>query len=367
MLPDPAAGDLWGRGGGAVRRPDQAAGEETMREAGEETMREAAGTHDRAEVGIGGIAYALPERSLSVRELDAAGLLQSDPALLERFGFARVYAAERESPFELAARAAARLLEEHDVDAGDIGLLVYAGPQGPTAFSTAPDARQCSDSLRTMQRFRYPGTRLQHRLRLDRATVLGVDQGACTNLLSAVRVAAALCVAEDIPRALCVCADFFPADAGREAIFNCTSDAAVAVLVERDAARNRIAGSAHATKGYYWDADARRDEMLAAYFPTAVHVIAAAAARAGWDMRDIDWVIPHNVSRRSWDVLLGLLGVPAERLWHHNIARTGHTLAGDNFINLRDAAAAGAIVPGHRLLLFSYGYGAHWTALAVAA
>ena len=43
----------------------------------------------------------------------------------------------------------------------------------------------------------------------------------------------------------------------------------------------------------------------------------------------------------------------------------GHTLAGDNFINLRDAVCDGSVRPGDRLLLFSYGYGAHWTALAL--
>jgi 3-hydroxy-3-methylglutaryl CoA synthase len=45
----------------------------------------------------------------------------------------------------------------------------------------------------------------------------------------------------------------------------------------------------------------------------------------------------------------------------------GHTLAGDNFINLRDALDAEAVHRGDRLLLFSYGYGAHWTGLAVEA
>ena len=55
------------------------------------------------------------------------------------------------------------------------------------------------------------------------------------------------------------------------------------------------------------------------------------------------------------------------RLWDDNIARIGHTLAGDNFINLADALERGDVVHGQKLLLFSYGYGAHWTALAVEA
>ena len=77
--------------------------------------------------------------------------------------------------------------------------------------------------------------------------------------------------------------------------------------------------------------------------------------------------MPHNVSARSWEILLRLSGLPNARLWTDNIARRGHTLAGDNFINLRDALAAGAVTPGQKVLLFAYGFGAHWTGLALEA
>ena len=90
-------------------------------------------------------------------------------------------------------------------------------------------------------------------------------------------------------------------------------------------------------------------------------------ADAGWSADSVDWVIPHNVSVRSWDVLLRLTGLSNARLWLRNVPRDGHTLAGDNFINLRDAMESDSVTPGERLLLFSYGYGAHWTALALEA
>jgi 3-oxoacyl-[acyl-carrier-protein] synthase-3 len=197
--------------------------------------------------------------------------------------------------------------------------------------------------------------------------VIGLDQFACTTLFAAVRVARALCVAEGLERVLCVSSEFYPVNAGREAITNCTSDAACVLLVEGAGARNRIVGSATVTKGYYWEADAMRDEVVASYFPTAVHVIRRAVADAGWRPGDVDWIVPHNVSAKSWDILCRLIALPNARLWASNIARIGHTLAGDNFINLRDALDSRAIVPGEKLLLFSYGYGAHWTALAIEA
>lgn len=316
-------------------------------------------------VRIAEMAYALPLATATIQELALRGQLASDPVVLERFGFERVCTARDESPYDLALAAGRQLLERADVDPAEIGLLVHGGPQGPTAFEHAPSAASSSASHRTTARFLFPGARLQHDLGLGRAMMIGIDQLACTTLMVAVRLARGLCLTENIRYALCVSSELFPADAGREAVWNCTSDAAAAVLLELGDGPMRIAAGRHVTKGYYWDADARRNEMVAAYFPTARHVIEGTLADAGWSVRDVDWIIPHNVSRRSWDVLRPLCGLGSTRIWDRNIARIGHTLAGDNFINLADAIAAGDVEPGDRLLLFSYGYGAHWSALAV--
>lgn len=316
---------------------------------------------------IRGVRYAFPAASSTVRELADRGLVRSDPAVLEGFGFSRVHTAEDETPLDLALRAARGVLEDAEVAPESVGLLVHGGTTGPAAFAPSPTAAELARHDRTTARFRYPATRLQHELGLDEAQVLGVDQLACTALFGAVRTARALCLVEGIERALCVVSDFFPADAGREAVFNCTSDAAVAVLVDRQGERNRIRSAVHVTKGFYWDPDALQNEMIAAYFPTARHVLAKTAEAAGWRLDEVDWVIPHNVGTRSWNILSALSGLGNARIWLDNVGRDGHTLAGDNFINLADALASGSVRAGDRLLLFSFGFGAHWTGLAVEA
>ena len=316
--------------------------------------------------GIRAIRYELAESVQSVRELAAAGQLESDAGLLESFGFAQVHVAVSESPFDLALRASQAVLRDAGVDPDEIGLLLYAGTPS-VSFAAAGGHREAAETIGGTSRFKYPATRLQYELGLANAATIALDQLACTSLMSAVRIARALCVSEGIEHVLCASAEFFPGSAGREAIYNCTSDAACALVVSRESARNRVVASAHVTKGYYWDSDAMRNEIVASYFPTARHVMAQAIARAGWQPADVRWVIPHNVSERSWSILLGLAGLPNARLWSGNIARVGHTLAGDNFINLHDAMASGDVQPGDRLLLFAFGYGAHWTALAVEA
>ena len=316
---------------------------------------------------IAGISYAFPAGSRTVAELAKEQQLSSSSETLESFGFGSVHVAVEESPYELALAASTRLLDEAGIDRSSIGLLIYGGTPGCMAFASAEQAEDGAAGLCTMSRFKYPASQLQYDLDLPNAWTFAVDQLACTTLLGAARVARSLCLTEGIERALCVSSDFFPVNAGREAIFNCTSDAACAVLIERNGERNRLVSATTITKGYYWDVDALRDEIVASYFPTARHVMLKTIADAGWAPGDVDWIIPHNVSMRSWQILSGLIRLPRARVFTDNIARHGHTLAGDNFINYRDAIEGGCIEPGQRVVLFAYGFGAQWTGIAVEA
>jgi 3-oxoacyl-[acyl-carrier-protein] synthase-3 len=317
--------------------------------------------------GISAVAYVTARQSRSVRELALAGALDSSPELLERFGFGSVCVAVEETPYELALGAASGLMADHCIDPSSIDALIYCGAPAAIAFSKPAAAAGDARGLCDTRRFHYPATRLQYDLGLVKASVTGLDQLACTAILAAVRLARALCIADGLERVLCVSSDFYPSEAGREAITNCTSDAACAVLIERNGVRNRIVGGATVTKGFYWSADSMRDEVMASYFPTAVHVMRQTVRNAGWTAADVDWVLPHNISSVSWDILLRLAALPNAHLFDANIARIGHTLAGDNFINLHDAVSCGAVSRGDKLLLFSYGYGSHWTGLALEA
>ncbi|HVF40831.1 MAG TPA: 3-oxoacyl-[acyl-carrier-protein] synthase III C-terminal domain-containing protein [Gemmatimonadaceae bacterium] len=321
----------------------------------------------QASPSIAGISYVFPECSRTVRQLADDGKLASSADTMESFGFANVHVGTFESPYELARDAVSRLLAERSIDPASIGLVVYGGTPGVMAFSPAGEAERGAASFCGTDRFKYPAARLQYELGLTNASVFAIDQVACTTLLAATRIARSLCITEGIERAICVSADFFPMHGGREAIFNCTSDAACAVLIERTGERNRLVSGTTVTKGYYWDVDEMRDEIVASYFPTSRFVVQRTIEEAGWEPSQVDWIIPHNVSIRSWQILSGLLRLPNARLWSDNIARHGHTLAGDNFINYRDALDSGAIERGQRVLLFSYGFGAHWTGVAVEA
>jgi 3-oxoacyl-[acyl-carrier-protein] synthase-3 len=308
--------------------------------------------------GISAISYVLPGASVPLEELAAQGKLVTPVDILRDFGFEHVHISDVPAD-ELALRALKQLLSQHAIDPESIDALLFAGAI-PQSHRVATGGR--------LQDFSYPVARLQYECGLTNATTMAIAQTGCTGLMAAIDVAAAhLLTNPPAQRAICVSADVLPADAPREIIVNVISDGACAVLVERDARRNRILGTRRVGKGYYWDATERTNEIIAAYFPTARNIIRDLLASLTLTPAEIALVIPHNVSRRSWNILLPLIGLAPHQLFADNIGRKGHVIAADNYINLKDAADAGRIRDGDRLLLFNFGFGAAWAATLLEA
>ena len=303
------------------------------------------------DLGISAIEYVLPSKSLSVRELEHAGLLVSRAEQLQNFGFERCYISD-ESADELALRAAATLLDNCGIRPESIDLLLYAG-------AIAPSHHVAGEQF--LGNFNYPATKLQFELGLTRASVAGISQAGCMGLTYAVKFAGdflrsnaeAQCV-------LCVSADVLPEGVQREILYNVISDGACALMVTRNSARNRILAHRSVTKGYYWDCIARKNEILAAYFPTAKNLVQDLLRGAGCAPEQLRMVLPHNVSYRSWEILLDLIGVKKEQLFAANISQKGHVIAADNWINLKDAMTGNLLNPGDKLLAFNFGFGANW-------
>ncbi|MGH2682105.1 MAG: 3-oxoacyl-ACP synthase III family protein [Actinomycetota bacterium] len=312
-------------------------------------------------IGIRALGYRLGSTEATLDELDADGLLASPPELLRSFGFDRVHVAESaEERRDLAHRAAGDLLTMNGIDPLDVDVLILFGglPQEP-----APP----EENGELIGRFRYPVGRLQHELGLGRATAFALGQQGCAALLSALRVARSLLVAEEARNVLCVGVDVVPPGARREVVYNVLSDGACAVLVSRPWERLRPVAFRQVTKGYYWDSPARRDEIVAAYFPTARNVIREAVAAAGLSLDDVSLVVPDNVSARSWQILLDLLDVPEERAFLGNVARKGHSISADLVVNLKDALEDRLPQPDAPVALFTFGFGANWGAAVLRA
>jgi len=305
-------------------------------------------------LGLRSISTALPEKFAAVENLRT----ESTAETLRGFGFEGAWIDGDVA--SLARQAGSAALQRAGIPASEIDALLWISA---LADSHEHPSESSADSRDILSRFCYRGSWLQETLGLDRAVVAGVAQQGCAGMFSAMRQTHALLVAEpDLSHVLCVAADAFPPDAGREILYNVISDAGCACILSREQVRYRWLAYHQVSKGYYWDVPAKRSEIIAAYFPTAAMAIRGVLNKAALKSDDIDLVIPTGVNASSWPILMRLCGIPVERL-HVPHTSHGHTIAADSFLMLEEVEAAGLLHPGMKLLLFAYGFGSSWCAL----
>ena len=314
-------------------------------------------------IGFSGVSAVLAPTRLGVEELAAAGLVTSAPAVLRELGFSRVHVAEAQcDPGALALEAARRALADAGLGAGDIDLLIWASARPENHVKPIRNHKGDPD-FDLFDGFRYQSAWLQDALGLDNAEVLAVAQQGCSTMFSALRMARAILAAEpDRSHALCVAVDILPAGAQREILYNVISDGACAVVVSRDCEADRWIGFRQISRGYYWDPVERAPEIMASYFLLGRQVVQELLD--AYDLRpdDVDVVLPTGINRTSWDVLLRLLEIPADRLYL-GPESFGHTISADSFVQLEHLRRSRPASSKQKVLMFTYGFGSSWCAL----
>ena len=323
---------------------------------------------DAQRVGIPAMGYYLPPTRQTVGQVVDAGQAISDAAKLTQLGFDSIRVASEISAEQMAVAAVRDLQQRSGFDLDRIDVIVYAGALATSSVVTSDDQPAWGSMRDPVPLFRFPGPCLQAALGLPNASVIGIAQLACNTFQAAMRVARALVLAEpSVNNVLCVAADRFPADARREIVYNLMSDGACAAVVSRGAPSNRILSMAQITRGAYWDGTVSHDSLIAAYFPLARRVILDALEAANLRVDELDHLIPHNLNRKSWEILAQIVGIPLAKIYTANIPRIGHVVASDNVINFLDAFDAGRIKRGDKVALFVMGFGAHWNCLVLEA
>ena len=110
----------------------------------------------------------------------------------------------------------------------------------------------------------------------------------------------------------------------------------------------------------------RMDGRLVYRFASSVLAEATeqVAKKAGWEMADVDRVIPHQANVRIIESAAKRLGLPMER-FVVNLQEYGNTSAASVPIALCEAVEAGNIHPGDQLVMVGFGAGLTWAAAAV--
>ncbi|GAB2974525.1 beta-ketoacyl-ACP synthase III [Saccharothrix stipae] len=87
-------------------------------------------------------------------------------------------------------------------------------------------------------------------------------------------------------------------------------------------------------------------------------------ARTGWSADTVDWLVGHQANARILHAVAEHLGLAQEKAFV-NVGKYGNTAGASIPIALADAAGAGLITPGDRVLLTAFGGGATWGAVTL--
>jgi 3-oxoacyl-[acyl-carrier-protein] synthase-3 len=319
---------------------------------------------------IAGIGHYLPERILTNAEMEHL-VDTTDEWIVTRTGIReRRIAAPEQASSDLAYEAAREAMADAGITAADIDLIIVG--------TATPDML-------------FPATAcvLQDRLGASRAGAFDLS-AACSSWVYAAAVAHGYVSAGLADTVLVV---------GAETLSKITNykDRSTCVLFgdSAGAAVVRPAGPGDGFLSFYLGADgaggslialpAGGSRMPASYetvereqhflqmngrevYKFAVRIIPRAieeaARRAGLQLDEIDWFIPHQANIRIIDAAAERLGQPREK-FYVNVERFGNTSSASVPVALYEAVRSGRIRPGHRAVMVAFGGGLTWASCAI--
>ncbi|SAI73615.1 3-oxoacyl-ACP synthase [Bordetella ansorpii] len=312
---------------------------------------------------IAGSGGYLPERVVSNDELAAElatrDIATSDQWIVERTGIRQRHLAERGvTTSVLATEAARRALRDAGVEASEVDLIIVA--------TSTPD-------------FVFPSTACLVQANLGAAGSAAFDvQAVCSGFVYALTTADSFIRAGRARCALVIGAEVFSRILDWNDRSTCVlfGDGAGAVVLKASAEPGILSAQLHAdgslTKilcaaGNVAYGDVTGDPFLRmdgqAVFKQAVTVLdrsaRAVCAEAGVDVRDIDWLVPHQANVRILNFLARKLDMPADRVVV-TVDRHANTSAASVPLALDAARRDGRVQPGQLVLMQGVGGGFTW-------
>ena len=319
---------------------------------------------------IVGCGSYLPERVVTNDEL-ARMVDTSDSWIIERTGIRRRHiAAEGELTSDLAHRAALKALEDAEIEAGDIDVIVLA--------TATPD-----------NTFPATAARVQAMLGMNGGAAFDL-QAVCSGFVYALAVADNFVRMGQAKAALVIGAETFSrildwTDRSTCVLFG---DGAGAVVLKAGETRSlNAAGRERGILSTHLHSDGKLYDLLHTdggpsrsqtvglvrmqgreVFRHAVVNLAAvvheALAANGLTADDIDWLVPHQANKRIIDGTAKKLGLSPKQVVT-TIAEHANTSAASLPLALDTAVRDGRIQPGHLILMEAMGGGMTWGASLV--
>jgi 3-oxoacyl-[acyl-carrier-protein] synthase-3 len=337
-----------------------------------------AGSGDRAPAGasaprtphIAGLGVCVPERVMANAEF-AQFIDTSDEWIRTRTGIReRRIAGAGVTTSDLAAAAARSALADAGVAASDVGLVIVA------TFS--PDCP-------------YPATACAVQRKIGATNAAAFDLSAmCSGFVYALSVASQFIRTGAADNVLVIGAEKLSSVLDYTDRTTCIlfGDAAGAALVSSRGQGREVLGTWMGSDGegfeLLWQPAggaskpataqtvADREHFLRMkgreVFRIAVKKfqegIRRAAELAGWELTDIDMIVPHQVNTRIIEAVVERLGISGER-FAQNLERYGNTSAASIPLALYESVAAGRLKAGDRVVLAAVGGGMTWGSAAL--
>ena len=311
-----------------------------------------------------GVGAYLPERVVTNNDL-ARWVETSDEWIKQRTGIEqRHMVAEGELTSDLATKAALQALENANLSASDIDVIVLA--------TTTPDDT-------------FPSTATKVQRKLGAATAFAFDiQAVCAGFVYALTVAESLLAAQKGTRALVIGAESFTKLLDWEDRTTCVlfGDGAGAVILEAqetDADYGILASALHSDGNF-------RDILYVDGGPSATgdvghvrmegqdvfrhaveklsSVMDEVLVKADIAPEAVDWLVPHQANIRIINGMQKKLGLPVERVVR-TVHKHANTSAASIPLALSEAVHDGRIKSGDLLALEAIGGGLAWGASLV--
>jgi 3-oxoacyl-[acyl-carrier-protein] synthase-3 len=302
---------------------------------------------------IAGIGHALPTTIVTNDDL-AARLDTTDEWIRTRSGIRQRHIATPDvGTADLAVEAGAHALKSAAVDAVDLVILATSTPDRPCP-ATAPA--------------------VMSRLGLGRIPAFDMD-AVCSGFLYGLTTSVAMLTSGQFGSVLLIAADTFSRliDNDDRATAFLFGDGAGAVVLRRGEQ-----DEPGAVLGVSIGSDGSQEDLITvvdrqshfsmqgqAVYRQAVVSMADSASRAmadvGWTVDDVDWFVGHQANQRILDAVANRVGIGPDRAIS-NVAHVGNTAAASIPLALSEAASAGRLRAGDRVVLSAFGGGATWGA-----
>lgn len=304
--------------------------------------------------GIIGISKYIPPKSVSNADFEKI-LDTSDEWIRTRTGIENRFIAETEETSDMAVKAAQKALENANIQANQMGMIIVA-------------------TVTQDQNFPSVACQVQERLGISGCAALDIS-AACSGFIYATTIAQQFIESNSYDYVLVVGVEKLSKivdwdDRNTAVLFGDGASAAVIGKVSegRGILAFELGADGTGGKHLFLDQESHINMNGREVFKFAVRQMGESAIsvleKAGLTKEDVDYLVPHQANIRIMESARERLGLPEEKM-SKTIHKYGNTSAASIGISIVDDLEAGKIKEDDIVVLVGFGGGLTWGALAL--